>query len=172
MQNTETSAPANQVSNDAVRLANRLHEDEVEPLRKQKSDLLEVMSALSEASERETDIKFYEDRIAELDSRISTAVFITSRPYLIRWLNDTGARLRHEAALKNGGEPRKEDKQLVRKDNRERDDFLWDMMQNEARRLDGQNYEGSREEVYERLKGLIGVDEGGAGNMEDEGQTE
>jgi len=171
MQDAETPAPANQVSDDAVRLANPSHEDKIGPLRKQKSDLLEVMSALSGASEQETDIKFYEDRIAELDSRIYKATFITARPYLIRWLNDTGARLRHEAAIKSGKKPLQNDRDLIKRENRERLDLLWDMMQNEARGLDGQNYEGSREEVYERFKGLIGVDEVERGGVEDEGQT-
>ena len=55
---------------------------------------------------------------------------------------------------------------MIRKENRERGDFLWDMMQNEAREFDRQKYEGSREEVYERLKGFINL--GGGGDKEED----
>jgi len=165
MQNTDIPASTSQIRDEAIKRANQSYDDEVERLRKQKDDLEMVMS---EASEQETDIKYYEDRIAELDSRIFKATFIASRPYLIRWLNDTAARLHHESAIESGEKPLQNDRDLIERENRERWDLLWDMMQNEARELDGRNYEGSREEVYEKLKGFIDTSEKRDGEDDDE----
>jgi hypothetical protein len=78
---------------------------------------------------------------------------LANRPCLQEWLHFEACRERNEQAWDAGKEGTNEDIEYVTKESYW--DPYWNMMQQEARKLDGGGHEGTHAEVYARLKMLL-----------------